>query len=304
MNAERERKIGVAYGVGAFLWWGGAVFYFKAVAHVAPMEVLAHRIVWSVAMLALLLALGGRLGGLRAAFGNPRTLAALSATTVLIAVNWYVFIRAVGHSQVLQTSLGYFINPLVIVLLGCLFLHERLTRAQLVSVLLAGAGVVILTVENGALPVPGLLLALTFGFYGLLRKVVPVDGVTGLAAETILLLPAAAAYLFRLARRGDLAFAHAGRGTDVLLLLAGVITAVPLIWHVNATRRLRYATIGLMLYITPSLTFLFAVFLFHEPFNPVKLSAFLFIWIALAVYSVSAIRGSGKKKGTGTAAAR
>lgn len=254
------------------------------------MEVLAHRIVWSVVLLALLLVVQRRLSGLRAALTRGPTLLILSITTFLIGINWYIFIWAVGNGQILQTSLGYYMNPLVNVILGCIFLRERLHALQTVSLLLAATGVIILTVDNGALPIPGLVLAVTFGFYGLLRKVVSVDGVTGLAAETLILLPAAVVYLVHLAGEGRLAFTNIDRTTDMLLLSAGVITAVPLIWHVNATKRLRYATVGLMLYISPSITFLLAIFLFHEPFNLPKLISFCFIWAALAIYSFSALR--------------
>ncbi len=293
MSAHREKQIGVAYGVGAFVWWGGAVLYFKAVAHVPPMEVLAHRIIWSVVLLLLILVAGRRFTALRSLFADRRTMLALTATTLLIAINWYIFIWAIGSGQILQTSLGYFINPLVNVLLGFLFLRERLTPLQLVSLLLAAVAVAILTVDNGSLPIPGLVLAVTFGFYGLLRKVVPVDGVTGLAAETILLLPAAIAYLVYIAQEGRIVFAQLNWSTDLLLLLAGVVTSVPLIWHVNAAKRLRYATVGLMLYISPSISFLIAVFLYQEPFSTGKLISFCLIWAALALYSFTAIRRRG-----------
>lgn len=292
MTHDRETRAGVAYGLAAYTAWGFIALYFKAVAHVAPLEVLAHRIVWSLVLLLILLGVRRRLGLVIGALRVGRTAAALGATTVLIALNWYVFIWAVANGHVLQASLGYFINPLVNVMLGRLFLGERLRRAQAFSVLLALAGVAWLTWQLGRVPVISLTLAFSFGFYGLLRKRVDADATTGLAAETLLLTPVALIYLLRMEGAGTLAFTHVDPRTDLLLPLGGVVTAVPLIWFANAARRLRYSTVGFLQYIAPSLQFLLAVAAFGEPFSRDHMIAFAFIWTALAVFTRDAFLAS------------
>jgi chloramphenicol-sensitive protein RarD len=291
---KRRTRTGVAYGLAAFTWWGCHVFYFKAVAHVASLEVLAHRIVWSTLLLVALLAARGRLRAAVASMKNARKLAAISVSTCLIAFNWFVFIWAVTHDRVLETSMGYFINPLVNVLLGFVFLRERFRLVQTFAILLATIAVTILWVHHGRVPAIALALAFSFALYGLIRKVVRVEGVVGLAAECLILTPVALGYLFYLERTGALAFTHVDRPTDGLLVAAGVITAVPLVWFVNAALRLRYATVGLMQYIGPTLVFIFAVFVFHEPFGGVQLVSFILIWTALALYTIGSIRDASR----------
>ncbi len=298
MPHDRNSRIGVAYGLAAYTAWGFIALYFKAVAHVPPLEVLAHRIVWSLLLLIALLAVRGRLADLRSALADRATVLTLGGTTILIAVNWYVFIWAVTNGHVLQASLGYFINPLVNVLLGVIFLGERLRRAQTASVALAACGVAWLTLRVGQVPVISLALALSFGFYGLLRKKVRADGMTGLTAETLLLAPIALLFLGRLEMRGDLAFTHLDRATDLLLPLGGVVTAVPLVWFANAARRLRYATVGFLQYIAPSLQFLLAVAAFGEPFTRDHLATFACIWTALGIYTWDALRGARPPRST------
>ena len=288
--AGSEARLGVIYGVSAYLFWGLAVLYFRVVRHVPPLEILAHRILWSVPLLLGWLAFRGRIGDLRATLRSWRTVGILLVTTVLIAGNWLVFITAVSTGRVVQASLGYYINPLVNVLLGVVFLGERLRRLQLVSVLLAAAGVTYMAATFGRLPLISLVLAATFGLYGLLRKTVPADGPVGLTVETSLLLPMMAGYLLVLAQRGDMTFLHVDRKTDLLLLLAGLITMLPLLWFTNAVRRLRLATIGFLQYLAPSLQLLLAVVVFGEPFTRTHLVTFCCIWAALALYSADALR--------------
>lgn len=288
--APHTVRVGVLYGLAAYFAWGFIAVYFKAVAHVPALEVLAHRIVWSVAMLLAWLAWKGRLGDLRAAFTYRGGLLTLFGSTALIACNWFIFIWAVAQARVLEASLGYFINPLVNVILGFVFLHERLRRWQWASVGLAASGVLYLTLSYGQVPVISLVLASTFGLYGLLRKTMQVDGLVGLTVETILLLPVSAGYLLVLAGQGSLVFAHLSPGTDLLLALAGVVTALPLLWFANAVRRLPLATVGILQYIAPTLQFLLAVVAFGEPFTRDHLIAFLAIWSALALYSADAWR--------------
>jgi len=279
--------VGVAYGLAAYLFWGFVPVYFKAVAHVAALEVLAHRVVWSVVLLAILLRISGSWRSLAGAMGSRRTVLTLLGTTTLIATNWFVFIWTVAHNQVLQASLGYFINPLVNVLLGMVFLRERLRPWQTFSVLLATAGVGYQTWQLGTLPAVALLLAFTFGFYGLLRKTAPVEAVVGLTVETFLLVPLALVYLGYLWRDGALCFGHASWQTNVLLPLGGVVTAVPLLWFTHAARRLRMATLGFLQYLAPSLQFLLAVAAYDEPFTRTHMVSFACIWTALAIYSTS-----------------
>ena len=290
LTDRRQEKIGVAYGLSAFIWWGGCVFYFKAVAHVSPEEVLAHRIIWTALLLVGLLAMRGRLRAAAAIMWNRKKIAAIFATTVLISINWFVFIWAVANDQVLQTSLGYFINPLLNVLLGFVFLRERFRGLQVVAIVLAAVGVSIMWLDHGQVPAVALALASTFALYGLIRKTVFVEGVVGLAAETVFIAPVALLYLAYLGSTGNLVFARVDRLSDVLLFSAGIITALPMVWFVNAAQRLRLATVGLMQYIGPTLTFLIAVFVFHEPFGQTELISFALIWSALALYSFTSFR--------------
>lgn len=289
--AERDSaRLGVVYGLSAYLMWGLVPIYFKAVAHVPPMEVLAHRVLWAAPFLLGLLAHRRGIRLAVQAMRVRRTAATLFGTTVLIATNWFVFIWAVGHDQVLQASLGYFINPLVNVLLGFVFLGERLRRLQTVSVGLAVVGVGYLTLRYGAFPSIALLLAGSFGFYGLLRKTARVDALAGLTAEVSLLLPAAIVFLTYQGLRGTSAFGLHAWGTDLLLVAAGLVTAIPLLCFTAAARRLRLATLGFLQYVAPTGHFLLAVLLYGEVFTRTHLIAFGCIWTALALYSVDAVR--------------
>jgi len=287
--AAQEAKRGVICGLAAYLVWGFFPVFFKLVAHVSPLEVVAHRIVWSMAFLAVLLTVTGRWGEIRAALRVPKTLLTLCCTTVLIAMNWLVFIYAVGRGEVLQSSLGYFMTPLINVLLGFVLLRERMQRWQAASLVLAVAGVILSAIRVGSVPWIAIVLAITFGLYGLLRKTVAVDSVVGLSIETFLIGPPAVVYLLNLGLSGRGTFL-AGSGADsVVLFLSGVVTAVPLLIFTAAARRLRLMTIGFLQYITPSIHFLLAVGLYGEEFNATHLATFLCIWSGLALYSWSAI---------------
>jgi chloramphenicol-sensitive protein RarD len=285
VSAEAERRGGIAYGVAAYLWWGMAAIYFKWIDHVPPLEILAHRVIWSAVLLILLLAHRRRLGEALHTVTRPRTLRTLVATTALIALNWFTFIWAVTHGQLLQASLGYFITPLVNVLLGMVVLRERLRRPQALAVILAAAAVLWLAVGYGEPPRIALVLAFCFGFYGLLRKQVAADALTGLSAETVLLLPLAAGWLLLQQSRGGLVFGHLDRSTDLLLTAAGGITALPLLWFAHAARRLPYSTVGFLQYLAPSFQFLLAVLVFDEPLAAAQLGSFAVIWAALGLFS-------------------
>ncbi len=290
VSAGREGRLGVLYGLAAYTFWGLSIFYFKAIRGVAPLEILAHRILWSVPLLLAWLAARGRLGDLKAALRTRRTVAVLAVSTVLIGTNWLVFIMAVESGHVVQASLGYYINPLLNIVLGMVFLGERLRPAQWVSVGLAAAGVAYMALSFGSLPFISLILATSFGLYGLLRKTVPADGPVGLTVETSLLLPAVLVYLIVRARQGEMDFLHISRAIDGLLLLAGLITTLPLLWFTNAVRRLRLATIGFLQYISPSIQLVLAVAVFGEPFTRTHVVTFTCIWAALGLYSFDAIR--------------
>jgi chloramphenicol-sensitive protein RarD len=281
--------VGLACALAAFGAWGVNPIYFKALRTVQPLEIVAHRVVWSVLVVAVLVHAGRRWGELRAALAPGSGRAVFALTTVLISINWLIFIWATNNGRLLEASLGYFINPLVNVLLGVLFLRETLTRVQKIAVALAALGVVNQVATVGIFPWISLALALDFGAYGLLRKRVGADSTVGLFIETALLAPVALAYLVYLGATGALAFAHGTPGRDALLAASGVVTAFPLLWFVAGARRLKLATLGLVQYVAPTLQFVLAVGLYGEPFTSAHAITFGLIWISLALYSASAL---------------
>jgi chloramphenicol-sensitive protein RarD len=276
---------GVAFAGAAFLFWGLAPIYWKALGAVTPLEISAHRIVWSFVLLAVLLGVRRRGGEVAAAVRRPRTLGTLLLTTALIAVNWYTYIWAMAAERVLEASLGYFVNPLVNVLLGVLFLRERLSRPQAVAVALAGVGVAVLTFEVGRVPWVALALAGTFGFYGLLRKTVDAGPQVGLAIETAILTPLTLVWLARLHAAGGGAFASGDVGVDLLLAGAGAITVLPLVWFTAGARLLPLSALGLIQYLAPTMQFVLAIVVYREPFGAAHFVAFTIIWIGLAVFT-------------------
>jgi len=289
-----EARRGIIAATLAFVIWGLAPLYFKLVAAVPATEIVAHRVIWSVLFLAVLLVLRRQMGAMRAVFGNRRLLATLFLTAMLTGGNWLVFVWAITHDHVLEGSLGYFINPLLSVLLGRIFLGERLRPWQKAAVAIAAIGVLWRVVAVGQLPLIALFLALTFGFYGLLRKRTQVDAISGLFVETLLVLPIAIGWLAWRGATGDI-FLGVDPQVEVLLPLAGVITATPLMLFAVGARRLPLATVGFLQYLAPSLTFLLAIFVFHEPFDAARLFGFALIWLALAVYSVDLVRANRKR---------
>jgi chloramphenicol-sensitive protein RarD len=276
-------RAGAAAAVAAFLLWGLFPLYWKRLAEVPALEVVAHRTAWGFLAVAAWVTLRGRWGDARAVASNPRTIVRLAGSAVLIALNWLLYVWAVIHEHVVEASLGYFINPLVNVLLGVLVLRERLSRAQRIAVVLAAAGVAVLTVGHGRLPWIALALAVSFGLYGLARKTVAADAVVGLLWETAILAPVAIAYLVLLELRGGGAFGTAGPAASALLALGGPVTAVPLVLFALGARALPLSTVGLLQYLSPSLQFLLAVLVFREPFTATHAAAFACIWTALAV---------------------
>jgi chloramphenicol-sensitive protein RarD len=282
--ARRRQTLGVLAAGGAYLLWGAFPIYFHALAGVPPSEVLAHRIVWSTLFMVVLVTALGRWREVVRQLRPAGTVPLLAVTAVLISTNWLVYIWAVGAGHVLEASLGYFVNPLVSVLLGVVFLKEPLSRWQTAAVGLAAVGVVALMIWLGRPPWVALTLAGSFALYGLLRKRIQVDAVTGLLAEVVVLLPFAAAWLAWRAAGGALRFGTAP-GITALLAASGVITAVPLLLFGFGVRRLRLATIGLLQYVNPTAQFVIAVFLFGETFSVAHGVAFGCIWVSLGLYT-------------------
>ena len=286
-----RQRAGVIYAAAAYSSWGVLPFYFRVLAKVPSLEILAHRIVWSVLFLLVLTLARGRWGAFTALFRTRRTVLTLLTTTILIAVNWGVFIWAIATKRLVEASLGYFMTPLVSVLLGFVFLRERLRPVQTAAVGLATLGIAWMTINHGHPPFISIALAGSFAFYGLLRKQVPATGIQGLTAETLMLAPVALAWMAWRWRHGELVFLHGTVGQDLLLSAAGVITALPLIWFAEGARRLRLATMGFLQYLAPTGQLLVAVAAFGEPFTRDHLISFGLIWVALIVYSVETVRG-------------
>lgn len=284
-----ETRRGVLAALAAFAIWGLAPLYFKAVGSVPADEIVAHRVLWSVVFLAVLVGLTRQASALRRVFADRRLLGVLLVTAVLTGSNWLVFVWAITHERVLEGSLGYFINPLLSVLLGRLFLGERLRPLQQVAVAIAAGGVLWRVAAVGAVPWIALFLALTFGLYGLLRKRTPVDAIVGLCVETVLVLPLAVGWLAWQAHIGELHWGH-DLQVDLLLPVAGILTATPLMLFAFGARRLPLATVGFLQYLAPSLNFLLAIFVFHEPFDAARLAGFVIIWCALALYTADMLR--------------
>lgn len=284
----RSTQLGLLYGAAAYGLWGLIAIYFKAVAHVTPVEVLAHRAVWSFVVLAVLVGLLGRWSELWRELRSGKLCAMLAISTMFIAANWLTFIYAVMSGQVLQSSLGYFMNPLANVLLGVIFLRERLLPLQILSVALASIGVLVFAGLVGQFPWVALTLALTFALYGLMRKIMPVDGLVSLTVETCFMTPVALAFLGYQAATTQVT--GAGTGTVFLLMLSGPVTTVPLLFFGGAARRLRLSTMGVLQYLTPSLQFLLAVLVFKEPFSAAQLVSFVFIWTAIGIYTAGSFR--------------
>jgi chloramphenicol-sensitive protein RarD len=284
-----ERRAGSLFAIAAFGFWGLTPIYYKLLPHVPPIEVLAHRVVWSVVFGALFVSLGRAWPAVRLALGDRRTLRWLALTAVLVSTNWLIYIFAVVNDQVMATSLGYYINPLVNVLLGMLFLGERLGQGRTIAVGLAAAGTASLAWEIGSLPWISLSLAFTFGFYGLIRKRLGLPAMAALFVETLLVAPLALLALLWFGLAGEGAFGT-DPGTSLLLVLAGPVTLLPLLWFAEAARRLPLITVGFFQYLAPTLTFLLAALVYGEPFTAAWAFTFALIWSGLAVFSIDSLR--------------
>lgn len=299
-----EESNGLLAALGAFVLWGLSPIYFKWMSHISPFEVISHRVIWSSLFVLLLVMMMRKTRQLIAVFRDRRKLLVFLVTTVLIGSNWLTYIWAIANNHILEASLGYYINPLVNVLLGMLFLKERLNRWQTVAILLAVAAVAIMTVQMGYLPWVSLYLAFSFGFYGLLRKNAPVDSAVGLVVETTLLMPFALGFLIYLTLTpvsaplpefGGHGFFYDGL-SYALLIGTGIVTAVPLLLFSVAAKRLKLTTVGLMQYLAPTIQMVLAIYIYDEPFDSSRLVAFALIWLGLIVYSVDGLRGRRKAR--------
>ena len=286
MAADRTLA-GIGFGLLAYGIWGFFPLYFRQLSHVPPMDVLSNRAAWACLFVGLLLTLGRRWGKVLAVFRRPRQLAMLALAALLVGSNWLVFLWAVANQQVVASSLGYFLTPLVNVMLGLLVLKERLNRLEWVSVGLALAAIANEIAVLGSLPWVSLFLAATFGSYGLVRKQVPVDAISGLWLETLAMLPVCLLYAWWMGQTGHTVFGAGGPSTVALLAGAGVLTALPLMAFAAATQRLDLATVGMLMYINPTMQFLTAVFIFDEAFQMARLVSFGLIWGGLFVFSWS-----------------
>jgi len=282
-------RSGVYFAGSAYLLWGLFPIYFKLLRSVSPLEILTHRIVWSVLFLACVLTALRRWTWLRGAMKNGKVLALFAASALMLSINWLTYIWAVNNDRIVDSSLGYFITPLVSILLGQLFLRERLRPVQWIAVPIAAAGVLWLTVEARQLPWIGLVLALSFGTYGLLRKVASLGALEGLALETFMLLPAALAYGWILLDTRQSVFVGGDNTTQFLLLALGPVTAIPLVFFAAGARRISLATLGFLQYISPSLQFMVGTLIYGESMSAGRLAGFAVIWLALAVYTIESL---------------
>jgi chloramphenicol-sensitive protein RarD len=276
--------------LAAFGAWGVMPLYFAAMRSIPPLEILGQRIVWSLALLTILLFVLGRWGALSKVLTSRRAFLMFLASSIFLSGNWLIYIYGVANHQTVETSLGYFINPLLNVALGVVIFHERLRPAQLVALILGALAVGTLVVGTGTLPLIALSLAVTFATYGLIRKVAPADAIVGLSIETMLLAPAAAGYLAYLTWTKQMRLVEVDGLTAGLLIASGVITTLPLLCFGHAARTVPLSTLGFMQFISPSMQFILAVTALGEPLSMIKLAAFICIWIGLAIYSIDAWR--------------
>lgn len=302
LKNTNEYVIGTASAAGAFLLWGILPVYWKSIISVPSDQIIAHRILWCFLFLVLVLTFAGRYRGflreLRGIMARPKQLAGLFTASLLISINWYLYIWAVNNGRIVETSLGYYINPLVSVLLGIVFLKEKLSLWQIVSCLLALAGVLIMTVSLGAVPFVSLALAVSFGMYGLFKKIVCLDAINGLTMETMIITPLALAFLIYAYKSGTLVFNFGLSSISILTVGAGVVTAAPLLLFAGGANRLPLYAVGFLQYLSPTISLLIGVFLYHESFTAVHLVSFSLIWAALIIFSVDTTRSFIKPAST------
>jgi chloramphenicol-sensitive protein RarD len=292
-----ENRIGQVYAVSAFLFWGAiAPIYFKQVSSVEPLEVLIHRIFWSFLILIPLLYITKQSNVFKLIIKDVKKLKYLAFSTFFISINWLVFIWAVGNDKIMETALGYYINPLVNALLGFLFFSERMNKNQYIAVFIASLAVIYQLITLGSIPLVSLTLAFTFAFYGMIRKKINVGSIVGLLVETLILMPFALIGIYYLSVNDSISFLNSSTYIDIMLPLGGVITIIPLLLFNGAATRMKLTTLGFIQYLGPSCAFLLAVFVYKEEFNFDKLITFSLIWIALVIFSLDSIKKLRKQK--------
>jgi len=281
---------GVWYGVAAYSLWGLLTLYWRLFPHVPAIQILAHRFVWSFVLLAAIIAASWQQRRAAVQATNARVIVLYAIAAVLIGANWFLYVYSVNHGFIVESSLGYFMTPLVNVLMGVVVFRERLRAMQWLAVAFAFSGVLWLTLAYGTLPWIGLALAASFGSYGLVKKKGTLPSLEGLTLETAVLVLPAVIYLLVLHRSGDGAFLHAGVGTDFLLVAGGLVTVVPLLLFATAVRRVPLSVIGILQYIAPTIQFLLGVYVFHEPFTRTQLTGFGLVWLGLVVFTLDSVR--------------
>jgi len=286
-----DNKIGQIYAVFAFLFWGAiAPIYFKQVASVDPLEVLIHRVIWSFIILIPLLFITKQIDVLKLLSQNYTKLKYLFLSTIFISLNWLVFIWAVANDKIMETALGYYINPLISILLGYLFFSERMTRNQYIAIFIACLAVFYQLIALGSLPLISLALGFSFAFYGMIRKKINVGSIVGLFVETLMLLPFSLLYLWYIISNDSISFLNSSTYTSFMLSMGGLVTIIPLLLFNGAATRIKLTTLGFFQYIGPSCAFLVAIFIYHEEFNFDKLISFSLIWIALIIFSLDSLK--------------
>ena len=295
-SENREFGIGVVFAGLSYILWGILPLFWKMVDGVPAGEILAHRIVWSLVFMLLILAALRKIPSfaweLKALIKNRKRLIGISLASIFISINWGLYIWAVNADRVIEASLGYYINPLVSILLAVIVLKEKLSGLQTVSIILAGAGVLVLTFSFGTFPWVAIMLALSFAFYGLIKKMVQVGALVGLAIETLLITPFALLFLSYVHGVSGVGGAFGGEvGITLLLLLSGVVTAIPLLLFASGAKRIPLSMVGLLQYFAPTIKLIMGVYLFHEPFTDAHLIAFACIWMALGIYTYTLMRG-------------
>ena len=300
--ADEDTPRGFAFALAAYLLWGFLPFYMKAVAHIPALEVVAHRVIWSVPIAGVVLIWLGRTQDIRAAFRSPRTLGMGLITAALITLNWCIYVWSIGAGRAIETALGYYINPLFSIFLGSLLLKESLDGRQKAAIGLAVCAVALLAWESGGVPWVSVGLALSWGFYAFFKKSLPVGPNQGFFLEVLVLTVPALGFIAYTQINGTGHFGDTGMADVLLLLGCGVVTAVPLMLYANGAKLLRLSTIGIMQYIAPTIIFIIAVFVFKEPFGLYKLIAFILIWIALAIYTSSLLRSLKARRAAAAAA--
>lgn len=286
MNNLSQQTQGYIYAVLAFVFWGLVPIYFKLIATVPATEILAHRIIWSVLLLFGMILFSRQFGAFKVLIKDIHKIKYLVLSAFLVSLNWLVFIWAVGHSMIAESSLGYYINPLVNFALGILIFKDRPSFWQKIAIALASIAIIYQIIMLGSVPIISLLLAFSFAFYGLIRKKINLPAMTGLYIETLILFPIALIYFGYLIYTETTSFAFPLNSTSWLLILAGIVTVIPLLWFNAATTRISLIHLGFFQYIGPTVSFLLAVFVYDEVLEPEKITSFILIWIALVIFSI------------------